>query len=121
RSDQERNRGAQGRQIRPGSGKKGGPGAARGGAQERQAHSVQGKHRAGAKVLRPTRAAHAGAGFGAETCGLEIVLLAKRLRPPRARFPNSFVIFQLIWLVPATLVGNLIFSLFNFLTGERKG
>jgi hypothetical protein len=69
--------------------KKGGPGAARGGAQEREAHSVQGKHRAGAKVLRPTRAAHAGAGFGAETCGLEIVLLAKRLRPPRARFPNS--------------------------------
>jgi hypothetical protein len=30
-------------------------------------------------------------------------------------------VIQLIWLVPATLVGNLIFSLFNFLTGERKG
>jgi hypothetical protein len=37
------------------------PAAARGGAQERQAHSVQGKHRAGAKVLRPARAVHAGA------------------------------------------------------------
>src|SRR5262245_23810319 len=30
-------------------------------------HSVQGKHRAGAKVLRPARAAHAGAGLGTAT------------------------------------------------------
>jgi hypothetical protein len=48
------------------------PGAARGGAQERKAHSVQGKRRAGAKVLRQARAAHAGAGLGPTTCRLEI-------------------------------------------------
>src|SRR5262244_2488872 len=53
-----------------------GPGAARDGAQERKANSVQGKHRAGAKVLRPARAVHAGAGFGPATGGLEIRLLA---------------------------------------------
>jgi hypothetical protein len=63
-----------GRQIRPGGGKERGPGAARGSAQERKAHSVQGKHRAGAKVLRQARAAHAGAGFEPATCGLEILL-----------------------------------------------
>jgi hypothetical protein len=34
------------------------------------------KHRASAKVLRPARADHAGAGFGFATCGLEIRLLA---------------------------------------------
>src|SRR4029450_7018596 len=33
---------------------------------------VQGKHRARAKVLRQARAAHAGAGLGTATCGLEI-------------------------------------------------
>jgi hypothetical protein len=60
------------RQIRPGGGKERGPGAARGSAQERKARSVQGKHRAGAKVLRQARAAHAGAGLGPATCGLEI-------------------------------------------------
>jgi hypothetical protein len=45
------------------------------------------------------------------------------LTPAWSKFTQSptIVIFQLIWLVPATLVGNLIFSLFNFLTGERKG
>ena len=34
---------------------------ARGGAQYRKAHSIQGKHRAGAKVLRQALAAYAGA------------------------------------------------------------
>ncbi len=43
---------------------------------------VQGKHRAGAKVLRQARAAHAGAGFEPATCGLEICLLA--LKPDQA-------------------------------------
>src|SRR5215216_5884214 len=38
-----------GRQIRPGVGKERGAGGTRGGSQERKAHSVQGKHRAGAK------------------------------------------------------------------------
>jgi len=37
-----------------------------------KAHSVHGEHRAGPKVLRPTFAAHAGAGFEPATCGLEI-------------------------------------------------
>ena len=48
------------------------PGAARSGAQRRKARSVQGKHRAGAKILRQARAAHAGAGLGTAICGLEI-------------------------------------------------
>jgi hypothetical protein len=51
-------------------------GAARGGAQDRIAHSVQGKHRTGAEVLRPARTVHAGAGFNLTTCGLEIRLIA---------------------------------------------
>jgi hypothetical protein len=53
-----------------------GLGAARGGAQDRIAHSVQGKHRTGAEVLRPARTVHAGAGFNLTTCGLEIRLIA---------------------------------------------
>jgi hypothetical protein len=57
--------------LASGSGKERGPGAARGGAQDRKAHSVQGKHHAGAKVLRQARADHAGAGFKTATCGLE--------------------------------------------------
>jgi hypothetical protein len=76
RSDQEADRGALNRQIRFGGRKEGGPGRARGSAQERKAHSVQRKHRAGAKVLRQTRAAHAGPGFE-PTCGLAILLAAK--------------------------------------------
>jgi hypothetical protein len=49
----------------------GGPGAARGGAQDGKAHSVQGKHRAGAQVLRPARAHHARTRFETATSGLE--------------------------------------------------
>jgi hypothetical protein len=79
RSDQEADRGAQNRQIRFGGGKERGPGGARGSAKERKAHSVQGKHRASAKVLRQARAAHAGAGFE-PTCGLTILLEAKSRR-----------------------------------------
>jgi hypothetical protein len=52
RSDQGADRGAQNRQIRFGGGKERGPRGARGSAQEREAHSVQGKHRASAKVFR---------------------------------------------------------------------
>ena len=59
RTDQGWDRGAQGRQIRTGGGKERGPRATRGGSQDRKTHSIQGKHRAGAKVLRPARAVHA--------------------------------------------------------------
>src|SRR5262249_34809205 len=68
------NHGAQGRQIRARGGKERGPDAARSGAQKRKAHSVQGKHRAGAKVLRPARAHHPRTRFGAATSGLETTM-----------------------------------------------
>jgi len=57
--------------IMSGGGEERGPDAARSGTQKRKARSVQGKHRAGAKVLRPARAHHARARFEAATCGLE--------------------------------------------------
>src|SRR4051812_40013125 len=44
---------------------------ARSGAQRRKTRSVQGKHRAGAKVPRPAHAVRAGTRFEAATCGLE--------------------------------------------------
>src|SRR5438034_10177744 len=56
---------------------------ARGGARERKAHSVQGKHRVGAKVFRQARAAHAGAGCEPATCRLEIGLRALKPLNPR--------------------------------------
>jgi hypothetical protein len=46
-------------------------------AQDRKAHSVQGKHRTRAEVLRPARTVHAGAGFNLTTCGLEIRLVVE--------------------------------------------
>src|SRR5262249_30714329 len=85
RTDQERDRRAQGRQIRPGSGKERGPVAARGGAQRRKARSVQGKHRAGAKIFRQARAHYAGTRFEAATCGLEIQTGNRRTSDPRGR------------------------------------
>src|SRR6266511_1806359 len=66
--------------FRPGSGKETGPGGARGGAQDRKAHSVQGKHRAGAKALRQALAAYAGAGNEPATCRLETDLPVDQLR-----------------------------------------
>src|SRR5262247_4948365 len=51
---------ALGRQVCPRGGQERGPGATRGGAQDRKTHSIQGKHHAGAKVLRPARAVYAG-------------------------------------------------------------
>src|SRR2546425_955961 len=93
-------RGAQGRQIRPGGGKERGPGAARGSAQERKAHSVQGNSgsacstapRAGtsskrrAKVVNEgqsskTRDAHAASRGGLATA---------RPRSPRAALGSLF-------------------------------
>ena len=71
RSDQEADRGAQNRQIRFGGEKERGAGGTGGCAQERKAHSIQGKRRASAKVLRQARAAHAGTGFEPATCGLK--------------------------------------------------
>src|SRR5260370_1018427 len=58
-----------------------GRGATRGGAHDGKAHSIQGKHRAGAKVLRPAHTIHAGNGYDPATCGLEI-LLASSTRAP---------------------------------------
>src|SRR5262249_31189799 len=83
RTDQERDRRAQGRQIRPGSRKERGPGAARSGAQRRKACSVQGKHRAGAKIFRQARAHYAGTRFEAATCGLEVQTGIRRTSHPR--------------------------------------
>jgi hypothetical protein len=50
-------------------------GGARSGAQKRKANSIQGKHRAGATVLRPASAHHARTRFEAATCGLETTRL----------------------------------------------
>src|SRR5258708_12208877 len=63
--------------MRPRGRKERGSGAARGGAQDRKTHSVPGKHRTGAKVLRPARAVHA----GTATRGLEIRCLIVMLTP----------------------------------------
>ena len=67
-------RGTQFRQIPTGGGKERGRGATRGGAHDGKTHSIQGKHRAGAKVLRPAHTIHAGNGYDPATCGLEILL-----------------------------------------------
>jgi len=56
----------------------------RGGAQDRKTHSIQGKHCAGAKVLRSARAVHAGAGFEPATCGLESTADGSEPRQRRA-------------------------------------
>ena len=63
------------------------PLADRGGAEDRKAHSIQGKHRAGAKVLRQARAARAGAGFA--TCGLEILQFREILEEERNKLPTK--------------------------------
>jgi hypothetical protein len=58
-----------------------------------KAHSVHGEHRAGPKVLRPTFAAHAGAGFEPATCGLEIHghLQREAPLPVCAKEPNALI------------------------------
>src|SRR5262249_48440918 len=85
RTAQEGDRQPQGRQIRLGGGKERGAGGPRGGAKDGKADSIQGKHRAGAKVLRQARAADAGAGFA--TCRLETVASTTRAvkKAPRER------------------------------------
>jgi hypothetical protein len=60
----------------------------RGGAQDRKTHSIQGKHCA-AKVLRPARAVHAGAGFEPATCGLEST--ADGSEPRRRRAAETLI------------------------------
>src|SRR3974377_2016589 len=87
-SGQASDRGAQGRQIGSRGGKERVLGAARGGAQERKAHTIKGKHCAGAGVSRQAPAAH-----GAETCGLESRRSPVLSRPPlqlEAIFPKVY-------------------------------
>src|SRR5207248_2937771 len=62
RTNQGCDRGTQFRQIPTGGGKEGGRGATRSGAHDGKTHSIQGKHRAGAKVLRQAHTIHAGNG-----------------------------------------------------------
>ena len=69
------------RQIPTGGGKERGRGATRGGAHNGKTHSIQGKHRAGAKVLRPAYTIHAGNGYDPATCGLEILLASSKRAP----------------------------------------
>src|SRR5437764_1120401 len=82
-TDQGCDRGTQFRQIPTGGGKERGRGATRGG--DGKTHSIQGKHRAGAKVLRQSHTIHAGNGYDPATCGLEIVLASRAYEYRRAQ------------------------------------
>src|SRR5438876_1947786 len=96
----------------PEADKKEGTGAARDGAQDGKTNSVQGKRRAVAKVLRPTRALYA----GTAACGLEIPSTGMRESRAAAYSITSSVIAS----SPGCLSSRCLLLLSLSFTGRRS-